>query len=393
MTITQSLRSFTPWLLARSPLTVLVLATSLASAADKPYQFSSVYTADYLANIDGGVSEDEAYLDKLDLFLDIDMEQAYGLQGGSLYANVFYTNAETFSDIVGDAQVASNIENSYVVRVLELWYEQALAQGQTLKFGLYDLNTEFDAIDSAGLFLNSSHGIGADYAQSGENGPSIFPVSSLSLRYFKPLSDTLSIQLAVLDAVPGDLDNDDKNTINLSSKEGALLALEANYQSGPQRFGLGAWHYTQDSATLDGSGEDNSRGLYAIVERRLLDVAQSGADLDAFLRYGVAEQTVNQFDSYLGMGLVLSGFTLLGNDESIGFAIARANNGDDYQDLQEQGGFDTDSNETTFELSYRNTISDRVTLQPDIQYIKNPGTDATLDDALVVAIRIEITLF
>jgi porin len=51
-----------------------------------------------------------------------------------------------------------------------------------VKIGLYDLNSEFDVIEAAALFLNPSHGIGPDFAQSGRNGPSIFPVTSLAIR-------------------------------------------------------------------------------------------------------------------------------------------------------------------------------------------------------------------
>src|SRR3546814_3364842 len=35
---------------------------------------------------------------------------------------------------------------------------------------------------AAGLFIGSPHGIGTDFAQSGQNGPSIFPSTSLAAR-------------------------------------------------------------------------------------------------------------------------------------------------------------------------------------------------------------------
>ena len=41
--------------------------------------------------------------------------------------------------------------------MLELWYEQGCHGRRALgKGGLYDLNSEVDAIDTAGLFINSS---------------------------------------------------------------------------------------------------------------------------------------------------------------------------------------------------------------------------------------------
>ena len=38
-------------------------------------------------------------------------------------------------------------------------------------FGRYDLNSEFYRLQSAGLFLNSSFGIGPEFSLSGQNGP------------------------------------------------------------------------------------------------------------------------------------------------------------------------------------------------------------------------------
>ena len=41
-----------------------------------------------------------------------------------------------------------------------------------------NLNAEFYVNDSSAMFINSSFGMGQDFAQSGKNGPSIFPVTS-----------------------------------------------------------------------------------------------------------------------------------------------------------------------------------------------------------------------
>lgn len=43
----------------------------------------------------------------------------------------------------------------------------------SLLFGLYDLNSEFDTQETSSIFINPSHDIGAEYAQSGKNLPSI----------------------------------------------------------------------------------------------------------------------------------------------------------------------------------------------------------------------------
>ena len=126
-----------------------------------------------------------------------------------------YNNGSTFSDeLVGDLQVISNIDASHAWRVFEFWYE--FGEGPwSVRTGLYDLNSEFDVNETGGLFLNSSHGMGPDFSQTGENGPSIFPVSSLALRA-EWEGKGFTARLAVLDGVPGHPHDPSSNEIDLS---------------------------------------------------------------------------------------------------------------------------------------------------------------------------------
>jgi carbohydrate-selective porin OprB len=47
--------------------------------------------------------------------------------------------------------------------------------------------------------------------------------------------------------------------------------------------------------------------------------------------------------------------------------------------------------ETTFEASYSFNINDRLTLQPDLQYVISPSGDPGLGNALVVGSRLIAT--
>ena len=163
------------------------------TAAESGYVFGAVYTGDIWRNTTGGIKQDVAYLDNLDLTAEIDADLAWGWAGATFFGYLVGNFADTLTDdIVGDAQTVSNIDAASAVRVLELWYEQRFWNDRfSVKTGLYDLNSEFDVIEAGGLFLNSSHGIGIDFSQAGANGPSIFPVTSLGMRGRLALTDTL----------------------------------------------------------------------------------------------------------------------------------------------------------------------------------------------------------
>ena len=162
-----------------------------------------------------------------------------------------YNNGRALTgDLVGDAQGVSNIETGVrAVRLYEAWVEQRFGRA-SVKFGLYDLNSEFDEHVTGSLFLNSTHGLGPDLSQSGLNGPSVFPVTSLALRADYQIDERLRLRAAVLDAVPGDPARPRRTAIRLGGAEGALLIGEAQYLTRNTRAILGYWRYTAGFAPV-----------------------------------------------------------------------------------------------------------------------------------------------
>ena len=52
-----------------------------------------------------------------------------------------------------------------------------------------------------------------------------------------------------------------------------------------------------------------------------------------------------------------------------------------------------DGSEAAFELTYSDNLTPWLAVQPDLQYIVNPGTDPTLNKAVVVGARIDLALW
>ncbi len=48
-----------------------------------------------------------------------------------------------------------------------------------------------------------------------------------------------------------------------------------------------------------------------------------------------------------------------------------------------------DGGETNIEVTYRAALTDWLTLQPNVQYVINPGTNPALDDDLLIGLRFE----
>lgn len=390
---------------SRKSLCAITLFTALASlpafAADEPaaaVQLEAAYVGDLLRNTQGGLGDGGSYLDNLDLMATVDGGQAFGFEGLTLHGHVMYNNGHAFSGRwVGDAQGISNIEGVDTWRLYEFWGELRFGGSgrTTLRAGLYDLNSEFDAIETSGLFLGPSHGIGPDLAQTGENGPSIFPVTSLALRLQGGAADWYW-QLAAFDAVPGAPGHPDRTSFELGTGEGALLIGEFGRAVGPfRKLALGAWNYTAKFAAIgeiDAAGDPvrdtGNRGFYAIAEATLVE--RDGLHATGWVRAGLADDRFNGFRNYVGLGASAAGLVPGRPDDQLGIALASVAAGGPWRDEMALAGNATDARETTLELTWRLPVADWLTLQPDLQYVISPGFDAALDDALVVGLRFEL---
>jgi porin len=370
----------------RNAAYLLLLLASTGFA--RSLEFSAQYTGDVLGLASGGLSTGTNYLDKLDLELSVDLAEARDAGAGRILVHGLYNNATTFSpDRVGDLQVVSNIDAAGGWRLFQFWYEFGDANW-SIKTGLYDLNTEFDVNETGGLFLNSSHGIGGEFGLSGINGPGIFPVSAFSLRTairFEPLT----ARVVVMDGVPGDPAKSSSNRIELDDEEGALMVYEVDMPyAGSARAWLGYWRYSTEFETVDGGGSGSGNdGWYIGTESAL----RLGSRLAGwFVRFGKADERFNLLKSYAGIGAVVVGLFEARPADRFGIAVASARAGNPYRDHLSAAGERASRHETTWELTYKIRVNEHVSIQPDIQYVRNPSLSPHLDDAWVIGCRVQL---
>lgn len=328
-----------------------------------------------------GIQNAGRYLDLVSLEVSIDGEQLLNAPGLSLYGSALYSSGHVMNDeLLGTAQGVSNIETNRALRLYEAWAEWQYADRHSLKLGLYDLNSEFDAIDTAGLFINPSHGIGSDFSQSGRNGPSIFPASSLALRSLHGIG-AWSVQAALLDGVPADPEHADNTTLRLNNEDGSLAVIEAGRISATGvRVAAGYWQYSarfEDVLDTDANGDPlrrrGNRGWYSFADWPVLPGRDERGALHVFARYGQASARINTLKSYAGVGAVYTGIMPGPQLDRLGLAIAIGHAGQPYRQLQAINGAARTTHETIVELTYQLPVLSWLTVQPDVQYIRNPG--------------------
>lgn len=328
------------------------------------------------------------YTDNFDITGDFDLEKLIGLSNTHFFMHGLGNHGENIADYAGTAQGISNIAAYNTWKLFEIYFETSFFDNKlNVLAGMYDLNSQFDCKTVNQLFINPSHGIGLDWSQSGENGPSIFPTSSLGLRIKYSPIDHAYIQYSVLDGVPGDPDNPGGTRIILNENDGLLSAWEIGYTKGCKactennamestepysKFAIGYWYYTDNYRHLV-TGVTNW-GAYLLIEQDLYNEQgspQQGLTLES--RIGIADENSNQFDFYFGAGLIYTGLIKGRDDDELGFSVASAHNGFAYlNNLETEGNSYIKSFEHVLELTYKYNVGPALAMQPDLQYVIDP---------------------
>ena len=385
----------------------------------------AVYTADLVANVDGGIARKRGFLGNLDATLTWDTETAFDADFGTFFLYGLLTHGERPSSFVGDLQAVDNIEARDSINLFEAWWQKALLDGDaSILVGLYDVNSEFYAIDSAELFVHSSFGTGAAFGGSGVNGPSIFPTAGLGARFKIEPIEGFDLQVAIVEGEPGDPRRPKGPRIRFDSDEGALVVAELGYHRSATgrpdadedatrgahrrrvgrawadhgdfiRVGVGVWAYTAKQphvSRVDALGEPiRSRGhpgFYAIADfdADRLDPLHTGG-LSGFVQLGFADGDTGPFDAYAGGGVVYEGLLPIRPDDEAGFGVAAAFAGDALRNAARADGRRAASAEIALEWTYRAALLGWLSAQADVQYVINPGALRDRPDAVIAAMR------
>lgn len=392
-----------------------------ASLIQAGLRLDSALVVDFASVVDGGLRRGGVFLSSLDVKALIDLERRLGWKGANVLVDVLHTAGPSVSARVGDAQGVDNIEAGAGLGLYEFWLQRVFWERRaSVLVGLYDLNSEFDMTQTAGLFVNSSHGMGAEFAASGLVGPSTYPFTALGLRLkLLPRARTY-VQFLITDGVPGNPHGEPRQDLHLDSRGGALLVGEAglyrfefrttqadggqtisseraarkhvgrevpaNYRF---KVALGVWSYTSRFELFRPEGAvetgDADAGIYGLIDFR---PEAEGPGWSAFARFGRSRSSSSRFDSYVGAGVVRQGVFAGRSEDRVGLSFAWAGNSDAF--VRFAGLEPLAKGETVVELSLRWAVTPWCGIQPDVQRVIDPGSSKAVADAWFFALRNEI---
>jgi porin len=409
------LLSMGPWPIATADTPVTDQSGSLQGIAP-----ALVYNGAVFKNLGGGTRAGGTYTGSLNLQLTVDGASLVGWKDTLLYFDGIWIHGGQPSSFIGDAQGVSNISASSAVKLYEAWAQKNFLENQfSALAGLYDLNSEFYRLQSAGLFLNSSFGIGPEFSQSGAGGPSIFPSTSVGARFAYKPARGIVLRTAILDGAP--VDRPDGSRAIFKRGDGVLIVTEADFLDRPppsdrpvsgrfrlgrqamlppydDKFAIGGWYYSaafDDLVTLEPNGQPvrhrGSSGFYVLADRILFkDLDHPEKRLTGFLQGGYGDLRVDRFGSYIGAGLTAVGVIPGRATDELGLALAYARNGSHYMSSQLMQGIPVTGAERTIEITYLMQLTKWLALQPDLQYVMNPSTNPTIPRASAFQLRFEL---
>jgi porin len=363
------MRSRRPWLCGLGAAYALCVCPLPAMAVAVPgVTLGVLYSGEFERNYDPGLASPvlkTIYHDRLDLTLAVDTAKAGLWPGGTLFVDGMRIHGDQLSrHVIGDLQVASNIEAPEQFIVEEAWYEQNFMHDKlSVLAGLRDLNQEFHVSAYSALFINSSFGIAPEISA---NVPaSIFPQPGWAARIRIRPTPHWYVQAADFDGDP--------RTRTLSAREGQMWMAETGFVHPTGRYKLGAWLHTAAKA-YGGQVYPNDYGGYVLADQQLATIG--AARIGVFAQWGWVPPARNQVIRYLGLGLHVSAPLPSRDRDVLGLGLARA--------VTHTG------TESTLELTYRAVITPAVAVQPSFQWISDPGGTAGVAPVRVGLLRFEL---
>jgi porin len=356
---------------------------------DRGVTFGILYTGEALDKLHGGIggNTDVEYRGNLDVTLTLDSGRL-GLWPGAT-AFVYFENGQgsgVTKEHVGAVQLLSNIEAQDFTQISAYWIEQRLGGDMFhIKLGKQDANVEFCRLDYGIHFINSS------FALIPTVPIPTFPNPALGASVLVKPTEWLSLGGGIYDGDAKGGTFGFESTFDGKGGQFAVVEFDLStsvllrhWPTGTYRVGF--WDHTKDVEEITNDPNPDkfseNHGVYLTFDQLVLAEsanAEGPQGLGAFAQFGWAPQDRNRLTRYLGAGLAYTGAIPRRDSDVLGAAVAHVRFSDRVEDLEGR------TEETIVEVFYEALLTRWLTLQPDIQFVLNPGGNGR--DALVAGSR------
>jgi porin len=376
-------------------------------------------TSEVLGNVTGGAQRGAAYDGLTQMALQLDTQRAFGWHGGTFNASALQIHGNNLSaSNLLSLQTASGIEADRATRLWELWYQQKFLDEDRvdIRIGQQSLDQEFMVTQNGSYFVNTMFGWPMVPSADLPGGGPAYPLSALGVRLRARPTDSLTFLLGVFNGSPSPTNSGDPQMANPSGTSfplngGVLVIAEAQYtypslgtmlyanQAEPlaRTYKLGFWYDSESFADqqFDNTGlslanpasnglplnHHGNFGIYAVADQLVwVDPQESDRTINLFARVlGAPQVDRNLITFSLNAGLTFHEPFLHRDDDTFGIGMGYTKVGGAAAALDKATAFytgmffPTRGGETYVEMTYQYQVTPWWQLQPDLQYVFNPG--------------------
>ena len=404
-------------------------------------------TSEVLGNLTGGTRQGFEYDGLTQMAVQLDTQQAFGWYGGTFRASALQIHGHDLSaDNLSSLQTASGIEADPGARLWELWYQQKFLEEDRadVKIGQQSIDQEFIVSQNALLFVNTMFGWPMVPSADLPGGGPAYPLSALGVRLRARPTDSLTFLTGVFNGNPapntiGDPQQQDPSGASFPLNGGALVISELQYaypalgsmvysagsNSLSGTYKVGFWYDSENFNDLqyDNTGlslanpastgvpstHHGDYSIYGVIDQmvwRSAEPEEADRTVNVFLRaMGTPQGDRNPVVFSMNAGLNFHEPIEHRDDDIFGVAIEYARVSGAAAALDQATAYYTGaftpvrSGETVIEVTYQYQLTPAVILQPDFQYVFNPGAglanpdtpNQQIKDEAVVGLRVNLT--
>lgn len=355
------------------------------------------YATDLMASVAGGQQRGKAYAGQLAAELTADMEKLAGLRGLTFDVSMDWASGTDLSADIGNAfTVAEYFEGRNIVRLYNLYLQQSLLDGRLdLKAGRFSVGADFLSSPADMSFVNEALNPIVLAVQKNVPGVTADPNATWGGRVVARPTGSFTLAAGAFYSDPT-LDQLTANgtEFGISASAGYFVVGEVTYRLNlekgdtglPGRYRVGGYHDSNQYASLTNPArrQTGNYGVFLLGEQMVYREGGVGSarGLSVFGGFIYAPQErINPVPWFASAGASYRGLVRGRDKDAAAFALY-------------YGGFSRDLPGQTYELvlewTYAIALSRWLTVQPDIQYVINPGGRSSIGNAVVVGAQLAL---
>jgi porin len=366
---------------------------------DKGYRFFGYYNAIVASNLSGGIDQRTEYAGDLYAGVQLDLGKSFGWDGWTFNLTGIDRHGDSIDDGVGGIYSVMQLVGGqtaflYGLNLEKTWEDEKYA----FKFGRITATDDFAGAPFYSYYLSNSID-GQIRAVLLDGVMTSYPFAVWGARFQYAPRDDFRVKIGAYQLTKKMFDPQQHGTdFALRGSDGLSLMtqLEWDWSWGgkPGHIGLGMnnVHFDMPKFNSDESSDTFIR-YYAQLDQQITQQsagAKQGLYLFATLAY-TEQQEVALVPFHTSFGAQYVGPFSGRNDDRVIFGTTYGSLSEDYADEQQALGHGRPNYEWIFELGYRAQLTKFAYIQPDVQYVMQPGGTRDIPDATVLGMQFGFT--